>query len=556
VNSLNPTAPRLLLVLAFWLSAAIGAAGVSLAAAPEGRPLPFPRIAAGDSLLKLGEIDRAEAEYLAGLELAKAFQAGLTPREDGMCLANFGLAQIAVLRKQPDQAEERLDACKSKPKFEGKYLVGLGLVRFAQGRLDEAETTLIQGAARLEQEASPGSPPDPLRLKVAYTLVEISEAKGVPGLAINHLDEVIALVPKDPEPLIRKGRLLVATREYALALAAFSQAVRLDSTAVEAYREVAMLFTRGKDPKKAAQALSRLAKYEPTAANYVALGVALEGARQPAEALAAYEQALALDPASGRARLGLARSASQTGDREKALATYQALTEKDSLTVEDHENIGRALLDRKEYAAARDAYLRAAALDSTRSEARYYLGYTYFVEKNYQAAIPYFEGRIAADSSWAPAYANLGIAYLQVGEVARGIHMLDEAVRREPEGTQGRTLLAQALMSQSQWSRAVAEFQTVLDREPENADAWRGLGYCLLSQGGYNEAVEALGKAHAISPGNVDGMTALAQAYGSNGQLGQAESLFRQVLAIDPGSQPAKDGLEAIEKATKGKKRS
>jgi tetratricopeptide (TPR) repeat protein len=546
----------LLWVLAAGLSVFIAGAGATLAVA-EDRPLPYPRIAAGDSLLKLGQVDRAEAEYLAGLELAKSFQAGLTPREEGLCLANAGLARVALSRKQADKAEAHLDACKNKPKFEGKYLGLLGLTRHAQGRPDEAQTALIQGAARLDQEATPGSPPDPLRLEVAYAQVEIAEAKGLPGVAVNHLDEVIALAPKDPEPLIRKGKLLVATREYDQALQAFSQAVRVDSTAVDAYREVATLFTRAKKPREAAQAFSRLVKYEPTAANYMALGAAMEGSRQPVEALAAFEKALELEPTSTRARLGVARAAAQSGDKEKALATYQAITAKDSLTVEDYENMGRAHLDRKEYAASRDAYMRAVALDSTRSEARYYVGYTYFVEQKWKEAIPYFEARIKADSSWAPAYANLGIAYLQAGEAARGIQMLEHAVRLEgPEASQSQVLLAQALMSQAQWSRATAEFQAVLARQPENADAWRGLGYCLLSQERYNEAVDALGKAHTLSPGNVDGMNALAQAYGSNGQLGQAESLFRQVLAIDPGSKPARDGLEAIEKINKGRKKS
>lgn len=527
---------------------AIGSGGAI--AAPAVQPLPFPRIAAGDSLRALGDLNGAEAEYRAGLAIAKDYQAGTTPREEGVCLANYGLARVALLRKQPDIAEEHLESCKDKPKFEAKYLVGQGLTKLAENKLDEAETLLIQAATRLSQAATPGSPPDALRVEVAYTLVDIAEAKGVPGLAVNHIEEIIALAPNDPGPLIKKGRLLVITRQYDEALAAFTKAVQLDSTSVEAYREVSKLFARSKAPgaaANAAQALTRLVKYEPTAANYAALGAAHEAAKQPAEALAAFEQALVLEPGSDAAQLGVARAAFKGGNRERALAAYQALKDPSVLTAEDHENIGRANLDNKQYAAARDAYLRAVALDSSRVDARYYIGYSYFVEQKYAEAIPYFEARIAADSTWAPAYGNLGIAFLQSGQAARGIEMLERAVRVQPDDLQSRILLAQALMSQSQWARAMTEYRSVLEREPQNPDGLRGLGYCLLIQERYNEAVDALAKAHAAQPGHAQGMVWLAQAHGLAGQLGQAKSIFRQVLAIEPGNSDAARGIQEIE---------
>ncbi len=529
--------------------------GGAAAAGPENRPLPFPRVATGDSLRAKGDVTRAEAEYRAALEIAKDYQAGTSPREDGICLANYGLARLALLRKQPGAARDLLKSCKDKPKFEGQYLLGMGLAALAEDNLDEAETFLIQGASRMSQTATPGAQPDPLRLEIVYTLVDVAEAKGVPGLAVNHVDEIISLRPNDPAPLIKKGRLLVITRQYDEALKAFSKAVKIDSTSIEAYREVGILFTRAKRPAEAAKALDKLVKYEPTAANYQKLGEANLAARQPAEALAAYEQALKLEPTSDAAQLGLARSASLKGDNERALAAYQAVKDASVLGPEDQENIGRAHLDRKEYPAAREAYLKAVALDSTRTDARYYVGYSYFVEQKFTEAIPYFEARIAADSTWAPAYGNLGIALLQSGQAARGLEMLEKAVQIQPDDSSNRVLLAQALMSQSQFARAATEFQSVIDREPENPDALRGLGYCLLQQGRYNDAIAALSKANSVQPGNVQGMVALAQAHGMAGQLAQAKTIFRQVLAVDPGNSDARDGIDAIDKATPGKKR-
>jgi tetratricopeptide (TPR) repeat protein len=531
--------------------------GVVLVVAPSlaaDKPLPYPRIAAGDSLWALGEVDRAEAEYKAGLAIAKDHQAGTTPRDEGICMASYGLARVALARKQPEPARKLLDSCKDKPKFEGQYLLAQGLVAVQMNDLDKAETVLIQAGSRLST-APPGPVTDGLRLEVASSLVDLAEAKGVPGLAINYVEEIIALRPNDPRPLIQKGRLLVITKQYDEALAAFTQAVKIDTTSVDAYREVGVLFTRAKKPAQAAQALNRVALLEPTAKNYIALGQAHEAAKQPVEAKAAFEKALALDPASAAAQLGAARGAAKSGDRERALTIYQSLKDPSVLAAEDHENMGRALLDRKDYQAAREAYLRAVAVDSTRSEARYYVGYAYFVEQKYKEAIPYFEARVASDSTWAPAYANLGIALLQSGESARGLTMLQRAMQLSPDDSQSRVIYAQALMSQSQWAAAATEFKGILEKEPENPDALRGLGYCLLNQARYNEAADALARAHAAQPGNVQGMVSLAQAYGMAEQLGRAESVFRQVLAIDPGNSDARQGLEAIEKVNQGKRK-
>src|SRR5688572_11495350 len=111
---------------------------------------PLAKAAAGDSLFAAGNMTGAEAAYREALEIAKSYQAGLPERVEGTCVANYGLARLALEKKQPKEAEKLLDDCKDKPKYEGKYLLGMGLVRFQEANYVEAEQLLVQGATRLD----------------------------------------------------------------------------------------------------------------------------------------------------------------------------------------------------------------------------------------------------------------------------------------------------------------------------------------------------------------------------------------------------------------------
>jgi tetratricopeptide (TPR) repeat protein len=528
-----------------------GAAGALLlllagaAAAPPGpalagdRAAALARAAAGDSLRALGELPRAETAYRDALA-----------EEDRLCEARYGLARVALERKETGAAERHLAPMEGDSRCATLHALGMGLVRLEEKRLKDAELFLIKAAVGKESQ------PEAVRLEIAGALAELYEAKDVPRLAVDHLDEVIALSPSDPAPVVRKGKLLVSMREYDAALATFRVALGRDSTCAEAMEEIATLYTRAKRPADAAEWRARLAAARPSAAAHLAAGDAWFAAKRYGPAGEAYRRAVEMDSTLAAARLGLARSALEAGDREAALAAYKELRDTAGLTARDYEGMGRALLDKKDYPGAREAYLRAAALDPTLADAHFYAGYTHLAERNYAEAIPFFEKRIAADTTSAAAYANLGLCYLQVGERAKGIEMLERATRLRPDDAQSRSWLAQAHAMQSSWGKATQEYRASLELDPNNAESWRWLGYCLLNQERPEEAVQALLKADALEPRNVQGLVWLAQGYGLAGQLDKSEATFRKALEIDPGQSDAKAGLEELSKVNRKKTKS
>jgi tetratricopeptide (TPR) repeat protein len=494
-------------LLLLWLALAAPVFG-----AGSGDPLA--KAAAGDSLFAAGNLAGAEAAYREALEIAKSYQAGLPERVEGTCVANYGLARVALEKKQPKEAEKLLDDCKDKPKYEGKYLLGMGLVRFQEANYVEAEQLLVQGATRLDRA---GTAPDAVRVEIAEKLVEVSEAKDEPLLAAQRLDDLARLNPKSAAPLVKKGKILVEMREYEEAREAFGAAIQADSTALEPYQEIATLYMRAKQPGKAAATLERAAMVKPSAESYLAAAAAWDSAGQAVKALPLYERAATLDPNSGPAKTGMARAAIRGGDPKRALEAFKAM-DPAAITAEDRKLAG---------------------------EAAFAVGHEFYRNQDFAAAIPYFEQTVAADSTAAGAYTNLGLCYLQTGRPDDGIRMLERAAALEPKG-KTRVWLAQALASQSKWDRAVQEYKAVLATEPENHDALRGLGFCLLNQGRYNEAVENLAKASRLDPQNVQGFVWLGQGLALAERYGEAESAFRQALSIDPKSSDARSGLDQV----------
>jgi tetratricopeptide (TPR) repeat protein len=505
---------------------ALGLAAPFATGAPAEKEGPYAKAAAGDSLFAHGDLAGAEAAYKEAAEIAKSFQAGTTQRDEGMCLANYGLARVALEKKQPKEAEKLLDSCKDKPKYEGQYMLGMGLAQFDQQNYAESERLLIQGATRLDQA---GGPPSSIRIEMAEKLVDVSHAKDEPLMAAQRLDDLAKLQPGQAGPLIKKGKILVESRQYPEALNAFGSAIQADSTALVAYQEIATLYQRGKDPKKAAQTLERAATVVPRVDTYLAAAAAWDslGQQGAAKALPLYEKALALDPQSAPAQLGKARAAQRSGDAPAALEAFKGVP-LDSLSAADRKAQG---------------------------EAAFAVGYGFYKEQNYTAAIPYFEQAVAADSTAAGAYSNLALCYLQTGRADDGIRMLEKAAALQPNDPKPRVWLAQALASQSQWDRAIQEYQTALQASPENADALRGLGFCLLNRQRYNEALEKLDQANRLDPQNAQGFIWQGQGLAMTERYAEAEAAFRKALAIDPSSADARSGLNQVVEVSKKSKK-
>lgn len=123
--------------------------------------------------------------------------------------------------------------------------------------------------------------------------------------SINAQASLSALREKTKEQYLDDGTRLYQSGRYAEALAAYTQALLLDSSYAEAYLGQGNALYYLERPKEALEAFEQAIHFEPRVAIfYNNKGSVLSSLRRYREALAAYKQALRLDPSLAEAQRG------------------------------------------------------------------------------------------------------------------------------------------------------------------------------------------------------------------------------------------------------------
>ena len=289
------------------------------------------------------------------------------------------------------------------------------------------------------------------------------------------------------------GMQALIQREDGNALAAFQQAVKLDTSHAEAHYQLGVLYGKQSQWKPAIDALQTTIKLTPDFADaYVRLGEAyLIGTANAKDAVEPLQRALHLQPDLLRARRLL-------GD------AYLR-----------QNRIGDAIYQLKQ--AMKD------------NEARYLLGFAYFQMENFPEAIPHFEAVIKRQKRHAKAHFNLGNCYLRIGKIAEGRAALrtferltreeeqQSALRRlildNPQHLQPRYQLAELHIKRTEWELASAELKACLATKPHDEKASELLGYIYLQTETYPEAVEVYGHLVEIYPESAIYRNSLGIAY-------------------------------------------
>lgn len=201
-----------------------------------------------------------------------------------------------------------------------------------------------------------------------------------------------------------------------------------------------------KMPGQALEAYQEAARRGGSAEAHHKLGLALAALDRPAEALAEFERAAALDAAHVEAHYNAALLLARRGEPDRALrhlasafpgadSVGQASKQPDAAGLLNNLGLGKLRAGRRD--EARALFERAANLAPKDAGIRVNLGSLYMMERRWSQAEGEFRAAVAADPRHAMAHNNLGLLLIETGrrEQARphlefaGRHG-DEAVRR------------------------------------------------------------------------------------------------------------------------------
>jgi tetratricopeptide (TPR) repeat protein len=252
--------------------------------------------------------------------------------------------------------------------------------------------------------------------------------------------------------------------------------------------------------------------HEENAAAHVNLGLALQSLDQNEEARASFERATTIDRANAGAWLGLGNVLTRLGlndpaRREEAIASFEqvialqpahtfALHQLGVLHLE-HGNVDNALIN---FDAALHVRPDLAEAWNNRGNALVTLG-------RREEAIASFDQALAIQPDLHFALQNRGILRAYLGDAHGALRDFDEASKQRNMTAQGYCGRGSALLQLQRYTDALSSFQQALSDEPENVEVRLGQARSLSSLKRYSEALEVLENALLIAPRNSEALT-------------------------------------------------
>ena len=151
-----------------------------------------------------------------------------------------------------------------------------------------------------------------------------------------------------------------------------------------------------------------------------------------AEAVSAYEEAVALDPGNWGYRLNLGLSLKKAGRLEEALTAFRKAIELNPESYSANKETGEALGLAKQFAEARPFYEKAVALSPDDPDAQYNLGVCLVNIGESEAALPRFQKAVELKPDYAEAYYQMGTILIGQNKAAEACASLEKFLALAP----------------------------------------------------------------------------------------------------------------------------
>jgi tetratricopeptide (TPR) repeat protein len=217
---------------------------------------------------------------------------------------------------------------------------------------------------------------------------------------------------------------------------------------------------------------------------HLGLGSLLLERGQVPEAIANFQEALALRPEFAMAHYNLGVALGQKGQADEAVRQYQEAVRLEPELADARNNLGEALDQRGQIDEAIRQYQEVLRLNPDHADAHNNLGAAFVSKDQLDEAIRQYQEALRLKPNHVEAHNNLGMALGMKGQTDEAIRQFQEAVRLKPEHTGAHYNLGVALTRQGRVDEAIRQYQEVLRLKPDNADARRNLDAVLAAKTG------------------------------------------------------------------------
>ena len=477
----------------------------------------------------LGALFFAKAQFDSALHHCRA-----AIRLDGeLAPAHHTLGLIHTYGRRYDEAERYFQKALDLDPGHPAYHYNTGILYDYLGRLREAGGRF---AAVLRI--------DPMNQQAHRYLASILQRQNRHREALKHYFVSVQLNPSDAKSWHGIGRLQTQLKEDSLAVAAFEQAVALDTSYAEAvynlslaYRKIGRLreaqsamerarFLRGEGDKNERQA-QLMTTHPDLALDQYGLGKLYESRGWSAMARARFYRAR---------RLGL---------RDEEMEQALPQSGPDPSLVE--RLAGSEAMRHKEYAMAVAHYRVAVRLAPENARNYRNMGLALVSQERPEEALTAYREAMQLDSGLAAAHSDLALLYSKnFSQHLKAIELLDKALELEPRNKLYWYNLAHIYLTLGQYDEAAERFERVLDFDPHSALTLYSLGLALAKHGSHQAALDRLQQAVEINPQYEDAHYQLGTVYRALGRLDEAAAAYERCLSFNPNHRYASYGLGQV----------
>jgi putative PEP-CTERM system TPR-repeat lipoprotein len=389
------------------------------------------------------------------------------------------------------------------------------------------------------------------------SLSDLLAEQGKRAEATKLVDAALALAPGDARIWNLKGSLAHGAGDRESARAAYSKALALDSSHLDARIARASLSMELQRFDEAEQDIAELRKIAPAEprANYIrAVFLAQRGDRDGArDALNQTTAALDAVPrevlkqrapllllVGGLAHYSLAQHEKTRGYLEEYLRVYPG-------HAGARKVLGSALLAQQDYQGAISVLEPAAKGGKADAQAYTLLAAALMGRRQYASANEYLERALRASGEAPAVRAELGLSLLGTGQTDAALDHLQQAFRKDPGQDRAGVALAVLYLKRGQAKQAIEVMEMVTRRDPKNVSAQNLLGLARAGAGDLKGSRAAYEKAITLDKGFVPAHLNLARLDAAEGDHARARARLEALLKDRPKDMGAMIDLAEVE---------
>jgi tetratricopeptide (TPR) repeat protein len=475
---------------------------------------------------------------------------------------------LRAMQAQMAEAERDFETARRLRPEEPVPYAALGMVWMQSGQTDKAVAVLRAELPRRQDHVVP------YIFAVALMRSGVDPASPAADEAISALRASLRAEADFGPARAELGRLLFKRGELDSAIAELEQAVALDPESGVALYNLAQAYRKKGDAARAAEMATRVSRLNAqerggegdgdlrramvrimrdrasprpaldatrgeSALAYLQQGVELDRLGRVAEAMAAYQSALRLDPGLTQARYGLSMVAARLGDLDGAISLVRDVVRAEPGLTSARYDLGVHLWNRyrtarglRQPADLEDAereLRKAIELDPSAPRPRLVLGQLLAERQRLDEAVRELAEAARLGGPDSPYAYDLGLVLRRQGDLDGAEKQFRAAIARDPGNGQARRALGLVLRQKDDLDGALGELRRSVELSPGDAQGHNVLGTVLLRRDDVAGAVEAFRQATRLDPSLTEARVNLAQALLRAGRREEARSEAAEV---------------------------